>query len=438
MGGGLGAVPRARRARRSGRDHGGPACRGLRGRRGHARGPAGPGRCGWVGAGAGAANRRTDRRYARRGGHPARRRRAGTGARSRVRRCDRDGLRGSDGIVRGVRDARVAAGTPGSPGRAVRDRLVRAYFRTLGALAPRAAAQRAFALAAQPSARPRVSSAARALLERAEPFTVDADDRRLCAYRWRGNGAAAGTVLLAHGWNSRAAHFTPWVEPLLARALDVVAFDMPAHGESEGRRTDGLDMARALGCVAGEVGQLRGVVGHSAGAYAAAAAAAGNHLLGRPPVAVERLVLIAGLDDPLLHFVGVAGMLRLGPAAGEELLRLATAAYGHPLTAFALTRIPGGWPQPTLLFHDPGDPEVPFSEARALAAAFPNITLLPAEGFGHRRILRAPGVIERAVDFLAAGSAGGGPEPTATADARRRAPPGAPASRWSSPGPRAS
>ncbi len=279
--------------------------------------------------------------------------------------------------------------------------LLRGYFRGVGRLAPRLAARQAFRLCFTPPRRPEVSQTAQELLARAERLPVVVQGRRLRVYRWSGQTSqSAGTVLLVHGWTSRASRMTVWVEPLLARGFDVVALDMPAHGDSEGKRTNGLEWAVAIGTIAEAVGPLHGVVSHSAGAFAAAMAVAGGHLLGRPAVSVERLVMVATVDNPLVHVAGFASALDLSDAVYEGLLRATVVEFGHPMEAFSLNRIPIGWNQPTLLLHDPEDREVPFAESESVAAVRPNATLIPIDGVGHHRIVRHPRVISLAAVFL--------------------------------------
>ena len=56
---------------------------------------------------------------------------------------------------------------------------------------------------------------------------------------------------------------------------------------------------------------------------------------------------------------------------------------------------------PTLIFHDPGDRQVPFEFAERMAAAWRGSRLVPAPSLGHKRILRDPQVIASALDYAA-------------------------------------
>jgi hypothetical protein len=55
---------------------------------------------------------------------------------------------------------------------------------------------------------------------------------------------------------------------------------------------------------------------------------------------------------------------------------------------------------PLLVVHDRGDREVPWEEGLAIAAAWPGAQLWTTEGLGHRRLLRDPEVVARAVAFV--------------------------------------
>ena len=60
---------------------------------------------------------------------------------------------------------------------------------------------------------------------------------RVATWTWRGEAAASrGRVMLVHGWSGRALVMTAFVEPLLRQGIDVVAIDLPGHGDSDGRR----------------------------------------------------------------------------------------------------------------------------------------------------------------------------------------------------------
>ncbi|MCW5773587.1 MAG: alpha/beta fold hydrolase, partial [Rhodospirillaceae bacterium] len=101
---------------------------------------------------------------------------------------------------------------------------------------------------------------------------VRADTARRIPYgnRWLrswsfGTGPA---VLLVHGWSGYAAQFEAWIEPLVSAGYRAVLLDAPAHGLSDGDRSNIMDMAGAIQLVAGLHAPLHAIVGHSFGAPA--------------------------------------------------------------------------------------------------------------------------------------------------------------------------
>ena len=75
-----------------------------------------------------------------------------------------------------------------------------------------------------------VKSTDQAILERGNNIRIRFEGGELAVTTW-GDGPA---VLLMHGWGGARAQMTGFVDPLLAAGYRVVAYDQPAHGESNG------------------------------------------------------------------------------------------------------------------------------------------------------------------------------------------------------------
>lgn len=251
-----------------------------------------------------------------------------------------------------------------------------------------------------------LSDGARAVLGRAEPLTLVHDGLRLRGYRWSTSDARENppTVVLAHGWGSRAARFTRWVEPLREAGFSVVAFDGPAHGRSEGRRLSMPDYVRVLTAVVRSVENPYAIVGHSFGGAAATFAAAGHHLSGLPRAEVDRLVIIAAPDTAVEVFGQFGDLVGLGRGQLEAMKSEAARQAGIdvPLERWSAADMLTAHPLPTLVVHDRGDDEVPFTNGEAIARA-PRTSLQAVEGYGHHRVVGDAGVIAKAVGFLSEG-----------------------------------
>jgi HAD superfamily phosphoserine phosphatase-like hydrolase len=211
----------------------------------------------------------------------------------------------------------------------------------------------------------------------------------LVGTRW----GAGPTVLLVHGWEGRGTSLMVFIQPLVDRGFQVVALDGPGHGESPGETTDPMDFALHLTQVGQDLGPLAGIVAHSMGAASAALAI-------RRGLEVEKVVLLAGpssLFGVLERYVQLTG---LPEPVAQRFYALMAERVGAPRDAMTVAQVCRDFTVPALIFHDPEDAEVPFSDALEVAAAWPGARLRVVTGPGHRRILFAPEVVEEAADFL--------------------------------------
>lgn len=284
--------------------------------------------------------------------------------------------------------------------------LLRAVFRLLGRWAPGLAARLAERLFTTPP-RHRRPPRERRWLEGAERSQVAGPRGPLAVWTWEPGGARAagdggaaedrprGTVLLVHGWGGRGSQLGAFVEPLLREGLRVVTFDAYGHGDTGGRRSGRRsslpEVIESLEAVAAEVGPLEGLVAHSLGGGAAA------YALGRG-LSMKRLVFLAPGLDPAAYLEQLHRMVGVPWPVLERMRQRLEERFGIPWSEFRAVDHPRA--EPLLIFHDPADPETPISISRELAASWPRARLLPVDGLGHRRIVRDPEVVERAVGFL--------------------------------------
>lgn len=264
----------------------------------------------------------------------------------------------------------------------------RAVFRTVGSVAPEAAARWAETLFCTPPRHaPRESD--EAFLATGRQFSVVSEAQELAAWEW-GQGR---TVVLVHGWGSRAGRFSAMARALAEGGFRVVAYDGPAHGRSTGRLASLPEFARALGAVGRSVGPVHGLVGHSLGGAAAILAL-------RDGLHAERIVLIASPADVIRFSTAFANHFRLPPATRVALRRNLESRLKTRWDDLHLPTIVRSLPTAALLLHDRDDDDVPFTHAEEIARAWPGARLVPTLGLGHRAILRDPAVLQQTVTFL--------------------------------------
>jgi len=229
---------------------------------------------------------------------------------------------------------------------------------------------------------------------RSAPSAIEWEHRELMETRggevavWHsGNGPA---VLLVHGWSSTHTDMDAFVGPLLELGYRVVTLDLPAHGASAGATATMAEVSAAIAGVGARFGPLKGLVAHSFGCPSSATAIADG-------LAVERAVLVA---SPAYYEQFVRAT---AASAGVDPLELigAFAARGVDVAALSLPKTAAALTVPALIFHSADDRVVDIRYGEAVAAAWPGSTFVPLAGLGHSRILRDPGVVRRAADFIA-------------------------------------
>ncbi len=216
--------------------------------------------------------------------------------------------------------------------------------------------------------------------------------QRIVLYRW---AAAAGAprVVLAHGWAGWGLQFDAIIAALVGQGYEVATFDQPGHGASTGDHSSLPEFARILKAVAERVGPLHAVIGHSLGGSAAAVAL-------RDGLEAGRLVLIGAMAEPVDATRRFARMLgftervrRMMQARIERREGMGFDFAGVASTAERANR-------PTLVIHDLGDKDVPWSDAERYALLYPDARLLSTNGLGHTRILKSALVIAAILRFL--------------------------------------
>lgn len=278
---------------------------------------------------------------------------------------------------------------------------MRVGFGMLGRLMPEWTGERAKRMYFTPRRAP-LSGSERRVLESARRFEVafhspgrtEYPGGPLQAFAW---GDGARKVLLAHGWESRASRLaTSYVESLQAAGFQVVAVDMPGHGESPGLQSDMDSFATAIQSISAAVGPFHAVIAHSLGAAATTWAVA----RGMP---VQRLAYLAPACWTLAfpeRFCAVLGVPE--PARAALYRRLFQVFAESDWINLSGDVLSGQLTVPGLIVHDRSDGEVHYEGGVAIHQAWKASKLVTTEKLGHRRISSAPEVVKQVVEFVTA------------------------------------
>lgn len=230
------------------------------------------------------------------------------------------------------------------------------------------------------------------ILKAAKQFSVNVHNKRIQCYRW---GTMGPKVLLVHGWAGRAGQFRGIIPPLLAKGFEVLAFDGPAHGKSQGKQTNPIEFADVMKAIGKLEGSIHAVIAHSFGGVAALYAISHGF-------EVNRLINISSptiAEQVILNF---RRALNASPAAGLAFRKHLMDTHGITFEEISSLHLVQQVKTPLklLLIQDDNDPEVAPENAVELKKVYPAAEIIFTKGLGHTRILRDETVIDASLKFL--------------------------------------
>jgi pimeloyl-ACP methyl ester carboxylesterase len=229
-------------------------------------------------------------------------------------------------------------------------------------------------------------------LKSAKAFRIVSDGKSIQCYRWGDEGPK---LLLVHGWAGRTGQFRKMIPQLVGAGFQVVSFDGPAHGRSEGKQTNIFEFGSVMKELIQAEGEFAGTIAHSFGGVAALYAIANG-------LRIPKLITIASptIASQVIHNFrrAINASAKVEKAIDTFLL----AKYGKPFSAFTGLHAVTHLTQPLGLLHiqDENDPDVAVENATELKKAYPSTVIHLTKGLGHTRILKDDGVIAVCINFL--------------------------------------
>ena len=222
--------------------------------------------------------------------------------------------------------------------------------------------------------------------------------KRIQFYSWGEEGRPV--VLLVHGWAGRATQFRKFIPNLLGAGFRVVAFDGPAHGNSEGNKTNLEEFRSVIEYCCSKQDQIVAAITHSFG---------GGAMLYTISKGLKFKIVI-NIGTPTIGDLIINTYLNAvngSQETGNYFRNYVKKVTGRPFDDYTTMGFIDKVPQDLnlLLIHDTDDKEAPIENATELAKVFP-VELMITTGLGHTRILKDQAVIERAVTFIRSRSSG--------------------------------
>lgn len=256
-------------------------------------------------------------------------------------------------------------------------------------VAPRTAGKLTVDLFCRPKEGKKFTAKEMAFLKQAKWSEVYFDEKKIQCYTW---GTGAKTVLLGHGFNSNAARWRPLVGLLNHNGYKVVAFDAPAHGNSEWKRVNGLLYAAIIGELI-QAFKPNYVVGHSF-----AGIAFSYYFSKMKHLSVEKIILL-GVPNELTDISTVFFKeLHLNKKVETAYFKVFEEKFGYPAEYFTLSNLMSSVPYHGLIIHDEMDDIASFKGAQLLHEKWNNSSFLATKNLGHS--LQGRSVYAKIVSFL--------------------------------------
>lgn len=200
-------------------------------------------------------------------------------------------------------------------------------------------------------------------------------------------------VLLVHGWSGRASQFFELAEALQKAGFQAFALEAPGHGDDLGPSTHMLSFVEAIQKAEAEHGPFSLALGHSLGGMALFNAAARG-------VALSHLVCMGSPANVSGVVADFCRRLHAGPKVYRGILAFIEKRYALRIEDISSDTLCQQLSLRGLLVHDEEDRDVGIEHAELMAEHWPEVEFMRTQGLGHRKILWAPEVIARLLDFL--------------------------------------
>jgi len=227
--------------------------------------------------------------------------------------------------------------------------------------------------------------------------SIKYDGKKVAIYSW---GDGEETIILVHGWASRGTRLGHFAKPLNKKGYRVISFDMPAHGDSEGKTANLFDGSEIISQIYEKFSPVRAIIGHSFGGMAL------SNAIHRHNLNVKRVIIIASpftmnyLIESFRELINITTKVNDLMIAGIK--RRFKESKNLNIFELSVDSFAGELKMPFLVIHDEEDKDVPYSQGEGYANSLPNVKFVTTTGLGHRRILKDPDIINMLLDFITA------------------------------------
>ena len=228
-----------------------------------------------------------------------------------------------------------------------------------------------------------------------EPLGFELNGKKIKGFRCNTGGTKR--ILILHGFASSCHKFDKYATELIKKNYEVLAFDAPAHGASEGKTVHALEYCEMIHKIDELYGPLNGFLAHSFGGIAVSLA-----LETMQHDKQTKLVLIAPATetesaiDGAFQILGIRKQL-IRQCLNDHIFRVS----GKQPSWFSIRRAMKNIKASVLWIHDEDDMITPVADVlKVKEDNLPQIEFMLTRGLGHQKIYRNPTVKNAILDFL--------------------------------------
>lgn len=268
----------------------------------------------------------------------------------------------------------------------------KAKLNLMHVLNARWAAASAIDLFQKPYARPRRKEPP--IWKEAKRLRLSSGEHQLAGYHWLPKEPNGQKLLIVHGFAGSCKSFEKYIYPSLKKGYEVLAYDAPGHGKSNGSRLNLIIYKWVLEDIIRHHQGFDAYLAHSLGGMSLMLALdALGHKQQNKIALVAPLVEVRSATQNFSRFLQLPANLQA--LFVEELEKRA----GHKMDWFSLPRLLREHQGQVLWIHDRLDDTTPFDDVEPAIPHLPgHVELMVTEGLGHSRIYRDNKVRKRILE----------------------------------------
>lgn len=241
-----------------------------------------------------------------------------------------------------------------------------------------------------------------AIFHQSLPVSVEVRGITVRGFQWKSELTQARKILIVHGFSSYSYKFEQYIVSLKKEGFEVLAFDAPGHGISDGKRINALIYRDTILAIEAQFGPLYGIIAHSMGGLAASLA-----MESMTNTKERKLVLIAPATETKRAIENLFTQIPVKPAVKQAFDQYVTNLAGKPISYFSVARVVRNLDARVLWIHDETDAICTFEDvAPLLSETISSTEFFITKGLGHNQVYKEASTRDRILAFIQSPSKG--------------------------------